>query len=740
MSEISNDVMVFADESSTDDGTMPLPWQILIIDDDPDVHATTKLALKGSMVDGRELSFVDAYSAEEGLKLLRQNTEFSVALVDVVMERDDSGLSLVQTIRDTLDNHNIRLILRTGQPGYAPESETIQWYDINDYKTKSELTRVRLFTSIAIAVRSYSQLRQLEANRDGLEQVVEATSKISQASDLKRLNAEVISQMCALLNVDRTCIICAALGPQQDEPFIVTAAGRFSECEGQSLNTMDDSTIRQRLSSVLREKRHIMDDGVCIYLPGPSQEALAAYVDSPKRLTNSDQRLLEVFASNVAIAFENLRLYEAMEQLAYQDALVRLPNRNGFIAAIERQIASTTYNSFAVALVDLDNFSYMNSVLDDAFGDAILHAVAQRLRSRLSSHVVVARVGGDVFGVMGDAEDITPERISGLFTAPFSLNQNEPLRISATSGLKVVNEKEKAQSSAAIIKDAGVALKQAKHFYRGQTVRFVTELADAARDRMQLLSRLRTAFTRDRLQLHYQPFIRLSDGATVGAESLLRWKTEEGQYIPPDQFIPLAEQSGMMVALGDWVINTALRWRAGLVGHVGDGFRVAVNVSLMQMREDDFAEKLIRALYSHQLQGHQVEIELTESVAVDDVTRVNEKLDYLRRYSIGIAMDDFGTGYSSLNILSRLPIDRLKIDRSFVSGHAADGLRLSMVHTMMELADNFQMQTIAEGIETPDQRDALRQTGCLEGQGYLFSKPLEQQQFYDWLLRSQPDA
>lgn len=734
MAESSDEILVFADESEAPSDPTPLPWQILIVDDDPDVHATTKLALRGVTVEGRELGFVDAYSAEEGLRLLQQGPDFSVALVDVVMERDDSGLSLVQTIRETLRNHSIRLILRTGQPGYAPESETIRCYDINDYKTKSELTRVRLFTSIAIAIRSYSQLRQLEANRNGLEQILEATSELSQYHDLKRFTAGVVTQICALLNVPRECLICAALEPEQAAPFIVASDGRYSEYEGLSLDVLPMQDVRQRLTSALREQQHRMDDGVCIYLPGPDQQALAAFVDLPHALTVSDQRLLEVFCSNVAVAFENLQLYGAMEKLAYQDTLVGLPNRNGFIAAIERHIASDAQSGQALALVDLDNFSYMNSVLDDGFGDAILGAVAQRLRASFSPDTVVARVGGDVFGILGSAEEITPERISTLFSTPFELHQNEPLRISATSGLKILDQK--SQSAASIIKDAGVALKQAKHFYRGQTALFATELADAARDRMHLLSRLRTAFTRDRLQLHFQPFIRLNDGTAMGAESLLRWKNEEGEYIPPDQFIPLAEQSGMMVALGDWVISTALRWRSHLVGYVRDDFRVAINVSLMQMREECFAEKLIQCIQSHGLKGYQVEIELTESVAVDDVASVQHKLEHVRDHGVSTAMDDFGTGYSSLNVLSRLPIDRLKIDRSFVSGHAADEPRFSMVQTMMELASNFQMRTIAEGIETCDQRDALLNTGCEEGQGYLFSKPLDQGQFKQWLLRS----
>nr|WP_284047043.1 EAL domain-containing protein [Halomonas llamarensis] len=647
------------------------------------------------------------------------------------MESDNSGLDLVQDIRDKLNNHRIRLILRTGQPGYAPESDTIRLYDINDYKTKSELTRVRLLTSIAIAIRSYSQIKQLEANRNGLEEVLAATSELGRFSDLKAFASGIASHLCALLKVDRDCLICADLKPLGNAAYILAAEGYYSHWIGMPLAAVPETQVRQQLTSVLNNKQHALHDGLCLYFPGTDNQALAAFIKWPRAITASDRRLLEVFCSNISVAFENLQLYRSIEQLAYQDPLVGLPNRNGFLAEIEHQISQPAQTAKAVALVDLDNFSYMNSVLDDAFGDEILQAVAQRLTSQLSDNCFVARVSGDVFGVLSHVDDLTPERIEAVFAEPFALHRNEPLRISATSGLIILDQKPLGATD--ILKNVGVALKQAKHFHRGKTVFFAPELADAARDRMQLLSRLRTAFSDEHLKLHFQPFIRLHDGVTTGAECLLRWQTSDGQFIPPDQFIPLAEQSGMMVALGHWITRTALRWRSGLVGRVDDAFRVAINVSLVQLKEDDFVESMMRNIQEQGLQGHHVELELTESVAADDVIDVSQKLKQLGKHGVSIALDDFGTGYSSLSILSNLPIDRLKIDRSFVSGNAADQPRFSMAQTIMELAGNFQMRTIAEGIETEEQRVALQEAGCQEGQGYFFSRPLDEQRFDEWL-------
>ncbi|MBF56255.1 MAG: diguanylate cyclase [Halomonas sp.] len=733
MGDNNHEPLVFSEDIAELASPMPAPWKILIVDDDPDVHAATKLALKGSLIEERTLSFVDAYSAAEGLSLLEQDADFAVALIDVVMESDDSGLNLVQNIRDKLNNHSIRLILRTGQPGYAPESDTIRLYDINDYKTKAELTRIRLFTSVTIAIRSYSQIKQLEAKRDGLKQILAATSELTRLTNGQNFSSVVIKQLCVLLKTERECLVCAASHGHNEPPFIVAATGHFSSWLNMPLASLPNERIRTHLTQALNERQHLFHDGVCVYFPGKDNQALAAFVDMPRAISSSEQRLLAVLCGNIAVAYENFQLYRSIEQLAYQDPLVCLPNRNGFVAEIERQMRLNATTPQAVVLVDLDNFTYINSVLDDAYGDDILRAVAQRLCSQLSKSLCIARVSGDVFGILGDASDLTPESIETVFAEPFRLHQNEPLRLSATSGLIILDKT--SRHAMEILKNAGVALKQAKHFHRGKTVLFATELADAARDRMQLLSRLRVAFSSERLTLHFQPFIRLHDGAAMGAECLLRWQTAEGQHIPPDHFIPLAEQSGMIVALGDWVIRTALRWRAGLIGRVDDTFRVAINVSLVQLIEDNFVANILHYIHTQGLQGYHVEIELTESMAAHDINSVIQKLKQMREHGISIAIDDFGTGYSSLSILSSLPIDRLKIDRSFVSGDAANQPHFGIAHTVIELATNLQMHTIAEGIETESQRDTLRQNGCLEGQGYLFSRPLDEAQFNQWLAQ-----
>ena len=721
-----DDPLTFVDDLSPAPNAENQVWRILLVDDEPDVHQTTRLALKGVVVEGRLLEFVHAYSAAEARACLKENANIAVALLDVVMESDDSGLRLVRFIREELGNHSIRIILRTGQPGYAPEIDTIRSYDINDYKSKSELTRVRLFTCLAIAVRSYSQIHQLEVTRRGLELIVAASTELSKPRGIRRFAEGVITQICALLGVREEGIVCAASETTGATPFILAAAGLFSSWIGGPMTSIPDERVRRELALTLTSRRHRIDTTTCLFFSVPGDQSLVVFVDANHEINDTNRELLEVFCSNIAVAFENTQLYQRVSSLAYEDSLLNLPNRNSFLARIDQRPG----NRDTLALVDIDDFADINSILDQDFGDAVLRLVADRLRSTFSPLVVIARIGSDVFGVLGPRDEVNAERISDVFSPPFEMN-NESFRISATTGLMRLDDS--ALKGVEILKNASVALKQAKSFNRGKAVFFEMSHATAARERMQMLSQLRTAFSAERLFLVYQPFIDLATGRVVGAEALLRWRTEQGEFIPPDRFIPLAEQSGLMVAIGDWVTRSALEFLQRLVDLGHDRFRMAINVSHVQFREPDFVERLVAAMNKHGINPANVEIELTESVAIDNIELISKRLAAVRESGVSIAIDDFGTGYSSLNILRQMDVDRLKIDRAFVSGQ--DGLNedYSIAGMVLQLAGQLGLETIAEGVETQVQYDKLLQLGCCYGQGYFFSPPLASDQFEAFL-------
>lgn len=731
----NDDLVVFIDEQPTLTATSsPSSWHILLVDDEPDVHTATKLALKNLEVEGRPLEFTHAYSAAEAIHILSRKNNFCVAIIDVVMESDNAGLNLVHHIRDILNLQSLRIILRTGQPGYAPEIETIKQFDINDYKTKTELTQVRLFTSLTIAIRSYAQIKKLESNRLGLEKILEATTELSKLVGLKKFSSSLITQLCALVNLNPERLACTVINKQNNESYVLSATASYDNWIGMAVKDIPQQQLRQQLEQTLKKERHCFEDGVYLFVAGNNSENMAVYIELNRPLQTDEKRLLLVFCANISVSLKNIQLYLTINQLAFNDSLVNLPNRNALVTALD----SHKHHHNILALVDIDNFADINSILDDSFGDAVLHAVAKRLRNSFSDNTLVTRIGSDLFGLLGHADEVNPDSIALAFAEPFLINDIESLRLSATTGLVVSTNK--PQASVEALKNAGVALKQAKSIKRGKALYFKEAQNIAARDRINMLNQLRSSISEQRLKLYFQPFIRLQDKQVMGAECLLRWQTPNGDFIPPDVFIPIAEQSGLMVPIGEWVIRTALTWRSKLRGKVQDSFRVAINVSQMQFAEPDFVPMFLSLLHESGIPGRQVEIELTESIAIENIEMLSERLHQLQKAEVNLAMDDFGTGYSSLSVLQNLRLNRLKIDRSFVSGHGVSANTYEMANTIIAMASHLNLATIAEGIETEEQFSALLTAGCQDGQGYLFSKPLPQEEFYKWLLNWQSNS
>ncbi|OYT94116.1 MAG: hypothetical protein CFE43_00660 [Burkholderiales bacterium PBB3] len=551
----------------------------MVVDDEPDVHRATTFALTGVKILGRPLEFLHAYSALEAENLLKTERDVAVVLLDVVMEREDAGLALIKTIRQDLKLTELRIILRTGQPGYAPEIETIHDFDINDYKTKSELTRTKLYATVTAALRAFEQIRKLD-------------------------------------------------------------------------------------------------------------------------------------------------------ELAFYDRLCNLPNRNRFLDLSDERLASGRHPDDVMAILDVDDFSEINDALGHQQGDRLLQAVADRLKVEINSDVVLARIGSDTFGLMGSSRVVDPVALLALFRTPFVV-QDDSMVVTATMGLTKLLGRDVLARDA--IKDANIALKQAKKTRRGSFVMFSSEMGSEIRERVRLLQNLRQAVESERLFVVYQPQVNLHTGAVVGMEALIRWRNEDGSFVPPDRFIPLAEASGMVVAIGDWVLRTACHELVRLQAMGLADLRMSVNVSQIQFRHPEFLEKLNAALLDTRINPKCLELEITESVAMDDPQFMLESLHMVRELGISIAIDDFGTGYSSLSHLRQLPIDRLKIDRAFVTELSRDVSGGHIASMVIELGRNLKLTVIAEGIEEEAQAQKLLAMGCHEGQGYLYGKPMSAIALREWL-------
>lgn len=724
-----DDFVPFVEDDADDPSAtsaMP-PWQVLIVDDDADVHRATEMALRDLSIEGRPLQLLHAYSRQEAMDVVAQHEDLAVILLDVVMESDDAGLRLVHDVRDTLKRESLRIILRTGQPGYAPELDTIRHYDINDYRTKSELTRVRLFTSLTVAVRVYRQMRAHEQTRRGLEMVVRASTDLSKLHGMHLFAQGVVSQLCALLGIEPEGLICAQAGLQgQGEPArVIAAAGRYGDLIQRPLDELGLPRVQAALHRCLNERHSHFDDGLALYFATSDGRGLAAFVDHPAPLLALDRHLVEVFCSSMSAGFENVLLYGQLVDQAYVDPLLHIPNLNQMLQTLTTTPALHT--PVTLAVLDLDGFADINDMLGHGFGDAVLRAVSNRLREQTSTACSLARLGADVFGVLGPADEVTAERLQHLFAAPFMIQQ-QSVRLSATMGL--VRLDEHADRGVDLLKDAHLALKRAKGQRRGTACYFSPEMGHEARARMQLLDSLRTATGSSQLFAVYQPKVCLKTARVLGLEALLRWRRPDGEMVPPDRFIPLAEQAGLMMVLGSFVTHTACATLRRLheAGHTS--LTMAINVSHSQLREPDFVPLLAHTLQETGVAPGAIELEITESMAADDLALIQQRLQDIRALGLSVAIDDFGTGFSSLSVLRHLQAQRLKIDRSFIAEVEHDSRIARMV---VQLGQLLGMRVIAEGVETQAQCDMLQAMGCDEGQGWLFAHPMEEGALLTWL-------
>jgi len=418
-----------------------------------------------------------------------------------------------------------------------------------------------------------------------------------------------------------------------------------------------------------------------------------------------------------------------IEFLAYRDVLTGLPNRLLLQDRFAQAVAYADRAGLQVALlfIDLDNFKTINDSLGHAVGDALLQEIAVRLGTCVRETDTISRQGGDEFLIvlpdLYDTDAITPvlAKIRDRLHEPFQLDGHE-LTTSASIGIAIYPDD--GRDFDTLLKKADTAMYQAKDAGRNSYRFFDEQMNVKAIEHLSLKSGLRRAVERDEFELHYQPLIDLTSGHVVGAEALLRWNHPDLGMVSPARFIPVAEDSGLIVPIGEWVMQEACRqgaaWKqAGLPPLV-----MAVNLSAVEFRRGDVEQKVTRALQSSGLDPHCLELELTESILIHNTEQVLATVQSLKRLGVKLSIDDFGTGYSSLSYLKRFEVDKLKIDQSFIRDLAADPGDAAIIRAIIQMARSLNLRTIAEGVEDADMLAWLRVFGCDEVQGYLFARPM----------------
>jgi len=444
------------------------------------------------------------------------------------------------------------------------------------------------------------------------------------------------------------------------------------------------------------------------------------------------ERTIDLAKANAKLQAEVEERQQAEEQvrhMANHDALTGLPNRRLLHDRLRQAIALAhrQQKSVAVMFIDLDRFKNINDSLGHATGDALLQEVGRRITAELREGDTVARLGGDEFVVVlpelknaNDAASVAYKLI-GAFASPFAL-ANVELRVTPSLGIAVYPHD--GEDPETLTRNADTAMYHAKEMGRNNHQFFTEQMNVAAAQRFALEIKLHNALERGELQLHYQPRIAIDTRRTCGFEALLRWNDPEAGMIAPSIFIPVAEETGLIVPIGAWVLREACRqhmaWRAA--GHTP--LPIAVNLSPRQFRQPDLVDAVARILVESGIEAHYLTLEITEGSLMQATTHTLETLEQLNALGVGLSIDDFGVGYSSLSYLKRFPVDQLKIDQSFVRDIATDPDDAAIVSAIIGLAQNLQLNVVAEGVETEAQLAFIAAAGCNEAQGFYFSQPV----------------
>ncbi|UQN10098.1 EAL domain-containing protein [Deinococcus sp. QL22] len=621
-------------------------------------------------------------------------------------------------------------------------------------RVKAQARRVeeRIQQSRALEARVAERTAELEAERRHLERLAEQRRRLLEVARAilpSRSSGETISTVLGavreLLDIDVATFLRFEPGARRLRPSGMIGAERMSPGDPAENWSADQGVIGDTLRSGRAElvnqahldPRSVYPDGVqveiehLISVPLTTKRGLLG-VFYFNRLRNPPFRedefeLVQLFISYAAAAVEQRELTDQLAHQATHDSLTGLPNRALFEDRLEQAIhgAGRHGGSVVLLVIDLDGFKRVNDSLGHHAGDELLRQVARRILGRLQAGDTLSRMGGDEFTVVmpafrdpSDAVRIGTELLKTLEGA-FWVDERE-LFVTCSAGLAVYPED--GHDAATLQRHADVAMYRAKTAGKDTLRCFAPEMNETAQERLELEGGLRRALALGELELHYQPQVTLS-GRPVAVEALVRWRHPILGLVLPEKFIPTAEESGLIVAIGGWVLTEACR-QAAVWRDAGWPIRVAVNVSALQFARPDFFDTVEQAIKDAGLDPSLLEVELTESLVMRDPKDSARQMERLRALGVRVAVDDFGTGYSSLSYLHWLPIDVLKIDRSFVAGLGAPRNTQALVQAIVALARALGLTVVAEGVETTAQLAFLSELGCDLAQGYLFTKPM----------------
>jgi len=566
----------------------------------------------------------------------------------------------------------------------------------------------------------------------GLDAVNDTAMSPSSVSSVMDYLGYQLAKMNDVLGLSGSALCVSRAGHLLDKDsnnlYVIGAINAFLPILQNDAATALPKRLAKLLQHCLDSKTHYYSSkDNLLYLNYSGLESLI-YFESATALEVSEQKIAETMASQISIGLENVNLYSKLKTTSFNDWLTKLPNRNEFINLISAMKTDLTVRK-QLALVDLSHFSDINDGLGQDIGNSLLVAVSKRLVNSFSDGIQIGRITGDVFGIIGDASFVEPHIINDLFRKPFSVSSHA-LPINVNIGFYEIQANVDAIYQ---LRCANVALNHAKKSISKNAAFYSPAMDDETRKRLDIIRNLQHDFECEKLEVWYQPQIDLLTEETVGVEALLRWRDSNGKFISPEVFVPLAEYSGLIVEIGKWVLAESVRRLKVLIAAGYSNIRMAVNVSVLQFRDQSFVNYVKYVIDLHGIPPKLLELEITESVVMDEPEIVIQALNQLKAFGVHIAIDDFGTGFSSMSYIQKLPLDRLKIDRSFVKDIDTNKDAF-IAQAIVNLGKQLGLITIAEGVERKSQASQMLKLGTDEAQGYLFAKPMPFSDLKTYLL------
>ena len=732
----SNSLFVFDEELEEDSSTIK-KIKVLTVEDDINYqHALTNSLKEMRPEDNCEIEVLTANSVSQAALVLSLHHDIALTFIDVVMEDDDSGLRLVSTIREVIGNADMRIVLLTGQPGFAPEQQMMKTLDIDEYWNKSDVSAEKLQSIVTSNLRTWKYISQISSARKGLQLVLDASRSINSKHDMRSFSKAVLEEISNILNVtEGGGIMCSTQSDGEIiRAHISTANGCFDGAEGALVdNNILIQTVYDDFERALDEKRHIFSEHHTVFYFCNKEIAGESYitiVQSDNEISEQNEYLLKVFSENVSTGFSNIALLNKLTELAYTDVSLNMHNRNWLTREIKNMNLHEQYQT-RLLVFEVEQFEEKAFSFGHDFCQKLLREVYKNLMTIFDGYSArIAIINNSSFGLLINANfDITDEMIASLIRQKCiitSVKQYADLRIldlALSSVLNIVPEKIISIAESSLSDSHNASLKYIKH---------TQEKTEALTNRYSLMARLRRVIGAGTLQVALQPKMDLATLTPVGFEALARWQLEDGSFVSPEVFIELAETAGLISELDSVVFDKILQIIDKL-SDIGVNLPIAFNASAFDLVDPDYCKKILHKLKDANIPPEMLELEITETQAISNYDLIRESLDKFMALGIKVSIDDFGTGYSSISHITEIPANILKIDRCFLTDIERNANNQYILEMIVNLAKRFDFSIIVEGVETLEQCEWVKKIGCDVAQGYYFSKPLFFKDLTTWL-------